>query len=114
MTSRIVAARSAFPAHRYPQDEFAAAVAAIADAAGGLRPAQRVLLDRLHANAEVATRHTVLPISEYAALADPASPGAALANDLYIREATALGERALRSALASAGLEPARVDLLIV
>jgi len=114
LTSRIIAARSAFPAHRYPQGEFARAVAAIADAAGGLRAGQRGLLDRLHANADVATRHTVLPIGEYAVLAKLPGPGAALANDRYIGEATALGEQALRSALDSAGLEPARLDLLIV
>jgi alkylresorcinol/alkylpyrone synthase len=103
-----MAVRSAFPAHRYPQEELARAYAAIAR---GLRPSQRVLLDRLYANAEVATRHTVLPVEEYAGLS---APGAALANDRYIKEATALGERALRAALASAGLEPAAVDLLIV
>jgi alkylresorcinol/alkylpyrone synthase len=103
-----MAVRSAFPAHRYPQDELARAYAAIA---GGLRPAQRVLLERLYANADVATRHTVLPVEEYGGLS---APGAAFANDRYIEEATALGERALRSALASAGLEPAAVDLLIV
>jgi alkylresorcinol/alkylpyrone synthase len=103
-----MAVRSAFPAHRYPQDELARAYAGIA---GGLRPAQRVLLERLYANAEIATRHTVLPVEEYGELS---APGAAFANDRYIEEATALGERALRSALASAGLEPAAVDLLIV
>ena len=63
-----MAVRSAFPAHRYPQDELARAYAAIA---GGLRPSQRVLLERLYANADVATRHTVLPVEEYAALAAP-------------------------------------------
>jgi alkylresorcinol/alkylpyrone synthase len=112
--SRIMAVRSAFPAHRYPQDELARAYAAVAEAGGGLRPAQRVLLDRLYASADVATRHTVLPISEYTALAELADTGAAPTNDRYIAEATALGERALRSALASAGLEPAMLDLLIV
>ncbi|HEX4290970.1 MAG TPA: 3-oxoacyl-[acyl-carrier-protein] synthase III C-terminal domain-containing protein [Trebonia sp.] len=103
-----MAVRSAFPAHRYPQEELARAYAAIA---AGLRPAQRVLLERLYANAEVATRHTVLPVDQYAGLADP---GAVPANDRYVEEATALGERALRSALESAGLEPGAVDLLIV
>lgn len=103
-----MAVRSAFPAHRYPQHELARAYAGIA---GGLRPAQRVLLERLYANAEIATRHTVLPVEEYG---DLSAPDAAFANDRYIEEATALGERALRSALASAGLEPAAVDLLIV
>jgi alkylresorcinol/alkylpyrone synthase len=112
--SRIMAVRSAFPAHRYPQDELARAYAAVTDAGGGLRPAQRVLLDRLYASADVTTRHTVLPIGEYTALAELSDPGAGFTNDRYIAEATALGERALRSALASAGLEPAQLDLLIV
>jgi alkylresorcinol/alkylpyrone synthase len=109
-----MAARSVFPAHRYPQGDFAGAIADIADAAGGLRPGQRALLKRLHANADIATRHTALPIGEYTELARRPGPGAALANDRYIEEATALGERALRSALDSAGLEPAALDLLIV
>ncbi len=103
-----------FPAHRYPQAELARAVAALGDATGGLRPGQRGLIERLHANADVATRHTVLPINEYTALAELPDPGAALANDRYIEEATALGERALRTALAGSGLDPARLDLLIV
>jgi alkylresorcinol/alkylpyrone synthase len=114
LTSRILAARSAFPAYRYAQAEVASAVAALIDAAGELRPAQRVLIERLHANADVASRHTVLPIGEYAELAGLPDPGGALANDRYIPEATALGERALRSALDRAGLEPAALDLLIV
>jgi alkylresorcinol/alkylpyrone synthase len=108
--ARILAVRSAFPAYCYPQDELARAVAAVADTAGGLRPGQRALLRRLHANADVTARHTVLPISEYTR----AGAGSVFANDRYIEEATALGERALRFALASAGLEPHALDLLIV
>jgi alkylresorcinol/alkylpyrone synthase len=114
LTARIVAVRSAFPAHRYPQDELARTYAAIADAAGGLRPSQRALIDRLYANAGVATRHTALPAGEYAALAASPDAGPALANDRYIQEATALGERALRSALSSAGLAASELDYLIV
>jgi alkylresorcinol/alkylpyrone synthase len=106
--SRILAVRSAFPAFYYPQDELARAFAAIVDA--GLRPGQRALLRRLYANAEVTARHTILPLSEYTT----AGAGPVFANDRYIEEATALGERALGSALASAGLEPAMLDLLIV
>jgi alkylresorcinol/alkylpyrone synthase len=55
-----------------------------------------------------------LPIGEYAALDMLPGPGAALANDRYIEEAIALGERGLRSALDGAGLEPSMLDLLIV
>jgi alkylresorcinol/alkylpyrone synthase len=115
--SRIRAVRSAFPPHRYPQSEVTQAVTAIAEAAGGLRSSQRALLERLYASAGVATRHTVLPISEYepaSQLAGPAGADAARANDRYIGEATALGERALRSALAGSGVAAADLDLLIV
>lgn len=112
MTTLINAVRSAFPAHRYPQAELGRALAAIADA-GHLRPAQRVLIDRLHANPDIVTRHTALPLGDYTALA--ALPGpAASANDRYIEEATALGERALRAALSAAEVEPGMLDLLIV
>jgi alkylresorcinol/alkylpyrone synthase len=103
--SRIVAVRSAFPAYRYPQDEFTKAIADITgQATGGLPLAQRALLERLHANSDVVTRHTVLPLEEYVA---PLT-------DRYIAEATALGERALRSALDQSGLTPDALDLLIV
>ena len=54
----------------------------VADA-GGLGPAQRALLERLHGNAGVDTRHTVLPLTEYGALR-----GIEAANDRYIEEAT--------------------------
>ena len=117
--SRIRAVRSAFPPYRYPQHEFTEAIVAIAGASGTLRPAQRKLVERLHASAGVATRHTVLPISEYWAIGGPAGSGgpgrrAARANDRYIDEATGLGERALRSALTAAGIAATDLDLLIV
>ena len=60
----IPAVQSAFP-HRYPQAEFTRTVAEL----GGLGPAQRALLERLHGNAGVDTRHIVLPLAEYG---DPA------------------------------------------
>jgi alkylresorcinol/alkylpyrone synthase len=94
MTS-IVAVRSAFPANRYPQDELTRKVAELS----GLGPSQRILLERLHDNAGVNARHTVLPLSEYGGLR-----GIVPANDRYIDEATDLGERALRDALDAAGL----------
>ena len=121
--TQIVAVRSAFPAHRYPQADLTRAIAALAgldaDAprtdlvagSGGAGRAgssrQRALLDRLHANAGVDSRHTVFPLEEYGALG-------ADANDRYVEEATALGERALQAALAQAGIAPADLDLLIV
>jgi alkylresorcinol/alkylpyrone synthase len=103
--TRIAAVRSALPAHRYPQAELTKAVAEL----GALDGARRALLERLHGNAGVDTRHTILPLPEYGSLG-----GIGPANDLYIEGATELGEQALRSALAAAGLAAAEVDLLIV
>src|SRR6516225_2681952 len=103
--TRIAAVRSAFPVNRYPQADFTRKVAELS----GLGPAQRPLLERLHGNAGVDTRHTVLPLPEYCGVW-----GIVPANDRYIEEATALGERALRGALAAAGLPGRDVDLLIV
>ena len=97
--------RSAFPVNRYPQADFTRKVAELS----GLGPAQQPLLERLHGNAGVDTRHTVLPLPEYRGVW-----GIVPANDRYIEEATALGERALRGALAAAGLTGRDVDLLIV
>jgi alkylresorcinol/alkylpyrone synthase len=114
--TQIVAVHSAFPAHRHPQADLTRAVASLAGMdgegpAGGEGRAgggkQRALLARLHANAGVDTRHTVLPLADYGAL------GAA-ANDRYIEAATALGERALGAALAASGIAPDELDLLIV
>jgi alkylresorcinol/alkylpyrone synthase len=103
--TRILAVRSAFPAHRYPQTELTRKVAELS----GLSQTKRALLERLHGNAGVDTRHTVLPLPEYDGL-----HGSARANDRYIAEATNLGEQALRSALDGAGLDARDVDLLIV
>jgi alkylresorcinol/alkylpyrone synthase len=103
--TQILSVRSAFPAHRYTQAELTGAYADLI----GLRPGQRGLLERLHGNAGVDTRHTVLALEEYGTLS-----GAGKTNDRYIEEATALGEQALRGALAAAGKSAADVDLLIV
>jgi alkylresorcinol/alkylpyrone synthase len=103
--TKIVGMRSAFPAHRYQQPDFTRTVAEL----GGLGPAQRALLERLHGNAGVDTRHIVLPLPDYGTLR-----GIVATNDRYIEEALDLGERALRGALESGGLTPADLDLLIV
>ena len=97
--------RSAFPAHRYPQAEFTLKVAEL----GGLGPTQRALLERLHRNAGVDTRHIVLPLPEYGGLR-----GIEPTNDRYVEEAANLGEQALRGALDLAGLVGRDLDLLIV
>ena len=103
--TRIMAVRSAFPAHRYPQAEFTSKVAELS----GLGPVERGLLERLHGNAGVDYRHSALPLPEYGGL-----HGIGLANDRYIGEAADLGERALRGALEAAGLAGRDLDQLIV
>ncbi len=103
--TRIAAVQSAFPPHRHPQAVLSRKVAELS----GLNRAQRALLERLHGNAGVQTRHTILPLPEYAGLR-----GVGPVNDRYIDEATALGERALRGALDAAGLAAGDLDLLIV
>ena len=105
MNPQILAVRSALPDHWCVQAEVTEAFAN----RGGMSPAERSLLQRLHAAAEVKTRHTVLPLEEYSVLL-----GAEAANDRYIGEATLLGERALRTALDAAGVAAADLDLLIV
>jgi alkylresorcinol/alkylpyrone synthase len=104
MTS-IMAVRSAFPVHRYPQAEFTSKVAELA----GLGPGQRAQLEQLHRNAGVDYRHIVLPLAEYGGLRETGLP-----NDRYVGEAADLGERALRGALEAAGLAGRDLDLLIV
>src|ERR1039457_6665237 len=78
-------------------------------AISAVEPARRALLERLHANSGVDTRHTVLPLAAYRGL-----DGLGSANDLYIEHATALAEQALRSALEAAGLAAGDLDMLIV
>jgi alkylresorcinol/alkylpyrone synthase len=103
--TQILAVRSVFPPYQYPQAELTRKVAEIA----GLTPARQALLERLHHNAGVATRHTVLPLDEYGTLA-----GIGPTNDRYIDEATSLGKKALSTSLHVAGVSPADVDLLVV
>ena len=105
MSPRILAVRSALPGNWCAQAEFTEAFAV----KSRMSPAERSLLERLHAAAEVKTRHTVLPLDECGTLL-----GAEAVNDRYIDEATLLGEQALRTALDAAGVAAADLDLLIV
>src|ERR1700677_4154053 len=103
--TRIVAVRCALPPHRHRQAELTAAFCELSN----MEPVRRTLLERLHANAGVDTRHTVLPLAEYGKL-----DGIGPTNDLYIEHATTLGEQAIRSVLQAAGLAARDLDLLIV
>jgi alkylresorcinol/alkylpyrone synthase len=103
--SQIGAVRCALPAYRHRQAELTQTVARLSE----VEPARRPLLERLHANAGVDTRATVLPLADYAGLS-----GIGPTNDQYIDHATALGERAVSAALRAAGVAPGEVDMLIV
>jgi len=92
--TRIVAVRGALPPHRYPQAELTATMAELSHVDG----TRRTLLERLHGNAGVDTRSTVLPCR----LRRPHQHRQV--NDIYIRHATALAARALDTAVRDAGL----------
>jgi alkylresorcinol/alkylpyrone synthase len=103
--TQIMAVRSAFPPYLSSQGEITRRIIEIADPS----PSRRAVLERLHANSGVDTRHTVLPLSGYGDIG-----GIGDVNDRYIDEATALGERALRAAFDAAGTAASDIDLLIV
>lgn len=92
------------PDHVYAQADITAEIGPLL--APG--PARRALLDRFHGASGVRTRHFALPLEKYAALTSFDQ-----GNDLFITIGAELAERALRAALASAGLEPADVDYVL-
>ena len=102
--SRIVAVAPALPEHAYTQAEITAEL-------GGLitRDEHRLaVLSRFHAASGIHHRHTVLPLERYRELR-----GFEEANDLWLREGTALAARAVSTALDAAGLRPVDVDHLL-
>src|SRR5262249_53173268 len=95
--TQILSVRTAFPAYRHSQAMLTAKLAEIF----GLDEGQRSQLERLYRKACVDTRHTVIPLEEIGTLR-----GIEASNERYVEEATALGERALRTALEAAGRTP--------
>ena len=101
---KIASVGEAFPPHYYPQERLLEEFKRV----WSQRLFNQDRLDSLHKNVMVGGRHLALPIDEYAALGSWGE-----SNDAWIRVAQEVGERAVREALAQAGLAPAEVDCLI-
>jgi len=100
---RLLGVRGVLPDHRYPQHEITRAFA------GAMGPGVNLaLLDRLHRNSGVETRHTALPLERYAQLRDFGE-----SNDAFIAAGVDLGARAVVEALKAVDLAPTDVDLLV-
>lgn len=101
---QIAAVARAFPPHYYDQDTLIAAFRGL----WGKRHYNLDRLEGLHRNVLVGGRHLALPLHEYLALDSWGK-----ANAAWLRVAQDIGERAVRQALAAAGLRPADVDALL-
>jgi alkylresorcinol/alkylpyrone synthase len=102
--SRIVAVSPALPEYAYSQQQITAELSDLITS----DVKRRAVLERFHAASGIGTRHTVLPLERYRDLGDFGA-----ANDIWIREGTALAARAVAGALATAGLEASDVDYLL-
>lgn len=101
---RILSVRGVVPEHRYEQAEITAALATTL-APDAVDPR---IVERLHRNVRVATRHLVMPLPRYAEIGDFGH-----SNDTFIEAGVALGAQAVTEALEAAGLGPQDVDLII-
>lgn len=102
--TRIAAVAPVLPEFAYPQAELTHELASIISS----DPGKRAVMERMHAASGIGARHTALPLERYR---DLGSFGES--NDVFIRVATELAERALWDALAAAGLAPADIDFIM-
>lgn len=102
--TRIVAVAPVLPEYSYSQAEITRELVPLISS----DPGRRAVMERMHAAAGIGTRHTALPLEQYR---DLGSFGES--NDIFIRVATDLAERALADALAQAGLAASDVDFVM-
>jgi alkylresorcinol/alkylpyrone synthase len=102
--SRIVAVAPALPEHVYTQAEITAELADIITTDS----TQAAVMSRFHQASGIGHRHTVLPLEQYRDLRSFEQ-----ANDIWIREGTALAARAVTAALASSGIAADQIDYLL-
>ncbi|WP_432500921.1 type III polyketide synthase [Kineococcus arenarius] len=104
LPSRVVAVEPALPPHRYEQEEISAQLVPLLVPEGP----RRQLLHRLHRASGVHRRHLALPLERYGQLTSFTA-----ANAAFGEVGLELAERALKGALATAGVAPEEVDFLL-
>ena len=102
--TRIAAVAPVLPEFAYTQAEITRELAPLISSV----PSRRAVLERMHAASGIGTRYTALPLERYRTLGTFRE-----SNDIFIEVATDLAERALRTALAEAGLEAPDVDFVM-
>ncbi len=102
--TRIAAVAPVVPDHRYSQAEITAELAPLITH----QDSHRVVLERMHANSGILTRHTALPLERYRDLGSFRET-----NEIFIQVATDLAEKALSTALEAAGIRADEVDFIL-
>jgi len=102
--SRIVAVAPELPEYSYPQAEITRELIPLITHGSS----HRAVMERTHANSGIGTRHTALPLERYRDLGSFRET-----NEIFIRVATELCDRALSRALDEAGLTPRDVDFIM-